>query len=226
MGGLSTDRALLDRFRAGDPEALRTVYWEYVRKVERLLGAGFDLRGGEGRVKGVGRQPHDLADLVQDVFLRAFSEQGRRGYDGLRDYAPYLYTIARNVLVDWWRARGREAPAPWSELSQALDTAPPKEPPAPWDNPITMSVVEDYLASLTEPLRTLHRLRHQETLSQEETARRMGVSRQTLRTLEQRLRAGLAAALEQAGIHPDCQPNLPAPRSDPRKGSRNENAVE
>jgi len=82
---LRTDRALLDGFRAGAPEALGTVYWEYVRKVERLLSAGFEVRGRVTRVGGACRQPDDLADLVQEVFVRAFSEKGRRAYDGLRD---------------------------------------------------------------------------------------------------------------------------------------------
>jgi RNA polymerase sigma factor (sigma-70 family) len=196
---LRANRTLLERFRAGVPEVLGTVYWEYVRKVERLLSAGFEVRSRGTRVAGACHQPDDLADLAQEVFARAFSEKGRRGYDGLRDYGPYLYAIARNVLVDWARLRGREIPAPWRELEMEIEMTPAMEDPAPWAAPATMRVVEEYLAALAQDLREVHRLRHEEGLSQAQAAERLGVGRQTLRTLERRLRDGLAAALDAAG---------------------------
>jgi len=210
---LRTDRGLLYRFRAGEPEALGKVYWEYVRKIERLLSAGFEIRGRGTRVGGACRQPDDLADLVQDVFVCAFSEKGRRAYDGLRDYGPYLYAIARNVLVDWARVRGREIPAPWTELEAAAEVTPVLEDTAPWADPATMRVVEEYLSSLPRDLHEVHKLRHEEGLSQEQAAQRLGVGRQTLRTLEGRLRDGLATALNVAGIYQDSQPEFLRVRS-------------
>ncbi len=211
---LRTDRAFLDGFRAGRSEALGKVYWEYVRKVERLLSAGFELRGRGTRVAGACRQPDDLADLVQEVFVRAFSEKGRRAYDGLRDYGPYLYAIARNVLVDWARVRGREIPAPWAELEAAVEMTPMIEDTAPWAAPETIRVVEEYLSALPQNLREVHKLRHEEGLSQEQAAQRLGVGRQTLRTLEGRLREGLAAALDSAGIFVNGQPEFLRVRSE------------
>jgi RNA polymerase sigma factor (sigma-70 family) len=198
MPFLRANRDLLDGFRAGKPQALGAVYWEYVRKVERLLSAGFLVRSRGERVGGACRQPDDLADLVQEVFARAFSQKGRLAYDGLRDYGPYLYAIARNVLVDWARVRGREIPAPWSELEAAIEIAPVEEDDVPWAAPETMRVVEEYLAALPPDLREVHRLRHEKGLSQTQAAEQLGVGRQTLRTLEGRLRDGLAAALDAA----------------------------
>jgi RNA polymerase sigma-70 factor (ECF subfamily) len=219
---LRTDRALLDQFRAGKPEALGKVYWEYTRKVERLLSAGFEIRSRGTRVVGACRRPDDLADLVQDVFLRAFSEKGRRAYDGLRDYGPYLYAIARNVLVDWARARGREIPAPWAELEAALEMTLVADDPAPWAAPETLRVVEGYLATLPQDLREVHKLRHEECLSQEQAAKGLGVGRQTLRTLERRLQDGLAAALDAAGFCLDSQPEFPQVRSGSGQMGQNE----
>jgi RNA polymerase sigma factor (sigma-70 family) len=201
MSLLRTDGALLDRFRAGVPEALGVVYWEYVRKVERLLSAGFEVRSRGTRVGGACREPGDLADLVQEVFVRAFSEKGRRAYDGLRDYGPYLYAIARNVLVDWARVRG-------------LEMTPVLEDMAPWAAPATMRVVEEYLAVLPQDLREVHRLRHEEGLSQEQAAERLGVGRQTLRRLDRRLQDGLAAALHAAGVSTCRQPEFTPVRSE------------
>ena len=205
-----TDRVLLDRFRAGVPQALESVYWEYVRGVERLLSAGFEVSSRGTRVGGACRRPQDLADLVQDVFVRAFSEKGRHGYDGLRDYGPYLYAIARNVLVDWARLRGREIQLPWPELEAAMETTLIAEDLAPWADPATMRVVEEYLTALPQDLREVHRLRHEQGFSQERAAQQLAVGRQTLRTLERRLRDGLAAALGAAGISVFRQPE-PAP---------------
>lgn len=59
-----TNRSLVDGFRAGKPEALAAVYWEYVRKVERLLSAGFVSRGGSFQVMAVCPQADDLGDLA------------------------------------------------------------------------------------------------------------------------------------------------------------------
>ncbi len=194
-----SNRILLDEFREGQPDALGTVYWQYVRKVERLLRQGFTVRNGvSSRPQSIGARvgPQDLADLVQDVFLRAFSERARRAYDSQRDYGPYLYTIARNVLVDWARKQGREIPASLIALEAAVETAESAAEVAPWATPATMRLVEAYLAALPEELRQVHELRYEQGLSQERAAKAMGVGRQTLRTLEARLREGLALALD------------------------------
>jgi RNA polymerase sigma-70 factor (ECF subfamily) len=159
-------------------------------------------------VGGACGQPGDLADLVQEVFVRAFSAKSRCAYDGLREYGPYLYAIARNVLIDWARVRGREIPSPWTEIEAAMEMTPVLEDTEPWAEPVTVRVVEEYLGALPEDLREVHRLRHDEGLSQEQAAERLGVGRQTLRTLERRLRDGLAAALDAAGISTDDQPEL------------------
>jgi DNA-directed RNA polymerase specialized sigma24 family protein len=61
-----------------------------------------------------------------------------------------------------------------------------------------MTVVEEYLAALPRDLRRVHELRYEQGYSQEKAAEALGVGRQTLRTLEVRLRDGLAVALDAA----------------------------
>src|SRR5437899_552364 len=96
---------LLERFRAGSREAMDTVYWAYVPRIERLVHTGF--RGADGKiVPGVGYA--EVEDLVQEIFARAFSERARLAYDGQRDFGPYLSILARNVVVDWARKKKRE----------------------------------------------------------------------------------------------------------------------
>jgi RNA polymerase sigma factor (sigma-70 family) len=76
-----------------------------------------------------------------------------------------------------------------------------------------MQVVDEYLARLPQDLREVHKLRHEECLSQEQAAEKLGVGRQTLRRLERHLREGLAAALDAAGIREDSQPEFRLVRS-------------
>ena len=84
------DAALLLAFRRGNPDALEAVYRLHVGEVESWVRRGL-LR--MGRLNAA-----DLADLVQDIFVRAFSDSARASYDGLREYVPFLMTLARNLL--------------------------------------------------------------------------------------------------------------------------------
>jgi len=77
-----------------------------------------------------------------------------------------------------------------------------------------MRVVEEYLGALPPDLREVHRLRHEQCLSQEQAAERLGVGRQTLRTLERRLQDGLACALDKAEISVCRQPEFAQVRSE------------
>src|SRR5262252_1647314 len=103
MSPFVDDPALLVSFREGKREALERVYRAYVRSVDRFLHF---LVHGSGSSEL--RQASAVGDLLQEAFVRAFSADARRSYDGLRDYGPYLMTIARNCFVDALRARGHE----------------------------------------------------------------------------------------------------------------------
>ena len=58
--------------------------------------------------------------------------------------------------------------------------------------------MHDYLGALDDSLKRLHQVRYVEGLPQREAAERLGISRQTLRTLEQKLREGLRAKLQRS----------------------------
>ena len=71
-----------------------------------VVAHGFHLASTGGAIPGLGRQPADLADTVQEVFLKAFSRNARMSFDGSREIGPYLGTIARNIMIDRARRRG------------------------------------------------------------------------------------------------------------------------
>lgn len=190
MTVFAEDRELLARFRAGERDALERVYWAYVELVERVVRHGVRLVGG-ARVPGATADA--VADLVQETFARAFSERARLAYDGLRPYRPFLLTICRNLLADWGRTRGRELtvdelPDP-SDGAEAAGGAEAAE--EPWAEPEVIAAVEEYLAGLDPRLRAVYDARYVRDLSQMEAAAALGLSRQQIGTLEDKLRHGL-----------------------------------
>jgi RNA polymerase sigma factor (sigma-70 family) len=196
----SMDSSLIRAFRRGDHDALDSVYRLYVGDVERTVRQAL-LR--------IGRlQAANLADIVQEVFLKAFSAAGREGYDGLRDYAPYLMRIARNVFIDWARRLGPELPG--SHLLEVLDSGAHS---TALDETIFPSAVialtNSYLANLPPELRAVHEQRFVLAVSQQQAAKTLGISRQSLRTLEKKLVAGLQRELRRAGLEP--KPEAPTP---------------
>ncbi|MDB4967301.1 MAG: family polymerase sigma factor [Myxococcales bacterium] len=184
---------LLTAFRRGERSALVEVYWAYVDRVERLIRGGWRTPSGDRAEPPRGA---DVADLVQETFARAFAQRARLGFDGLRDFGPYLATISRNLLVDWARRQGREISVDFNHdgfagaAGETLD-----EVEAPWADAATVRVVEEYLAGLPPDLADVHRERYIHSRSQRDAAAALRISRQQLRTLEKRLRDGLRRRL-------------------------------
>ena len=124
---------LLRRFQAGNREALSQVYWFYIERVELALRRGLRMAHGDWVVLGA-----DDADLVQEVFLRAFAEPARLAYDAVRPYAPLLMTIARHTLADFLRRSGRERHFDPSQLAVLVENEPEEGAEGtegPWTGP-------------------------------------------------------------------------------------------
>jgi RNA polymerase sigma-70 factor, ECF subfamily len=193
---------LLQRFRDGDRAALEVVYRAYrgnvTAAVRRLVGLHGWTRHDRTRAEVVG-------DLVQETFLRAFKPRARRSFDGVREYGPYLIAVARNAVIDWARNRGREVPTDCpviEDLANARAGTPPENHP---EDPLLGAVVERYLEGLDSTLRAVHEIRYQHGLSQRRGAIAMGLSRQSLRTLESRLHDGLRRAIKLHGLSPKAR---------------------
>lgn len=188
------NRALLTAFRSGDRTALTEVYWGYVEAVERLLRLGFST--AEYRVGGL--NPSDIADAVQETFTRAFSPTARNAYDGLRPFRPYLLRIARNLLVDRARRKGR------IEYGATVDVdAVDESVHSPEDAILSArlrTATRAFISGLDERSRRIVTLRFEEERAQEDVARELGITRRKVRTTESRLRRDLAAHLRDVGL--------------------------
>jgi RNA polymerase sigma factor (sigma-70 family) len=190
--------ALLAAFRAGDRVALEAVYWRYVAGIERVLRFGFQLVQTDQRVPGAERS--EVADMLQEVFARAFTERARLGFDGLREFGPYLAQIARNLLVDVARKRRRELSLdPYeAELDRLMASEAAESAPAEWAEPEVIALTQAYLAGLPDDLRGVHEQRFVLGRSQRGASSQLGLSRQQLRTKEAALLEGLRKALRKA----------------------------
>ncbi len=196
MPRLSSDRALLEAFRAGRREALETVYLHYAPGVAMVLRHGFSVRSSSGghRFPGLS-QGADLQNGLQEVFARAFTEEARQGYDGLRPYAGYLAAIARNWVLNELRKEGKIGLVAELPDVDAPDPGPDRE----LEDRELEALVRRFHERLGDEARRLWTLRFERQLSQDEAAAALGKSRVQLRRLEARLKADLLAALQDAG---------------------------
>jgi RNA polymerase sigma-70 factor (ECF subfamily) len=125
-------------------------------------------------------------DLVQETWLRVL-EKGH-SYDGKSRFEPWLFTVARNLALDYVRKR----------LPSSLDTTESLEPPASQaPSPFEQAArTEDAkrlaysLATLEQHYREALLLRFQEELSLEEISGVMGAP---ISTISSRIYRGLAA---------------------------------
>jgi RNA polymerase sigma factor (sigma-70 family) len=200
MSFLRSRAELLTQFRAGERGALAEVYREYLPRLRQLIRRGFVARQGAGvRIPGAS-SPDELADVLQEVFTRAFSREARLAYDGTRDYWPYLAVIARNTVVSRHRRQGREVLG--LEATDSLeDLIMAPDEPSPWHDAQSLAIVQAYVSSLEEPLRAVHAARYVDALSQRDAAEKLGLSRPKVRKVEAKLRLGLLSLLVQAGLH-------------------------
>ena len=87
-----SDPVLVAAFQSGD-EAAAT---ELVRRHAGALGR---------YLYGVGADPSDLEDLVQETFFKAFRALG--GWRGDATFRSWLFRIGANLRKDWYRKEGR-----------------------------------------------------------------------------------------------------------------------
>jgi len=213
---LVEDRELLLRFRAGESAAVRAVFEHYAPAVTSLLRRGFSFRSSRGMVRFSGfREIFDLEDALQEIFRRAFSDNARSAYDGLRSYRTYLSTIARNVVINMYQVSARRLerlgfeevhePAQENEWTAADDVLGASEP-APTGRPAEDAetaelrrLVSAYRQELSAREAEVFALRFDDGLSHTEITARTGLSPSKIKTAEARIRKGLLHMLRRHG---------------------------
>lgn len=130
----------------------------------------------------------DAADITQDTFLRA--QKAFSKYDPRRAFAPWIFTLARRQLADFYRQR--------RQPHESIET----EPEDPGDNPREQAAAveqAEHVWKLAAGLKPKHHqvllLHYEEAFSVEEIARIMGLTQTHVKVLLFRARSALKTRL-------------------------------
>lgn len=130
----------------------------------------------------------DAADLTQETFIRAF--RSFSSFDGKRAFSPWLYTIARRTLADFYRRFRRE--------EQELGDHHADDGPQPDEAARSVETASRLWAEAKRLKPRLHQallLHYAEGFSLHETARVMGISQTHVKVLLFRARQALRQRL-------------------------------
>lgn len=134
--------------------------------------------------------PSDAEDVLQDVLLNVLSKPGPEEANKL---LPWVFAIARNRVVDFYRKQGR-SPAEENVFEETLPSPPSDEAPRILQS--LESSLDEFINQLSEE--DQHALRTVDLggMSQKEYALSLGLGYTTAKSRVQRARKRLRAAFE------------------------------
>ena len=185
MGRGSSDEELMLRYGDGDAGAFEALYHRHRGPVYRFLL----------------RQIADSAvaeELFQDVWMRVVKSRGR--YEVRAKFTSWVYAIAHNRLMDFYRANGRATFLNQEESEAALENTPADEIPADLRLERKRAAVRllAALSELPEAQREAFLLQQEGEMTLEEIAVATGVNRETAKSRLRYAFAKLRATLGKA----------------------------
>jgi len=186
-----------------------------IRCSEQVAGCMDELvRRYEQRVRDCARRMsldrQDAEDAVQEIFLRMVTSLPR--FQGKSAFATWMYRLSHNTCIDAFRkdARDRQrrlARVPEDEGGDPLDrlAAPYGDPEAELDRAIQECYLGQALADLPESYQEIVRLRLGEGRSNEEVARLLGTSIDSVKSKLRRARRLLRGYLLERRSCPICK---------------------
>ena len=170
-----------------------------------MLKEGFAIESSEKRYLFEGyREPWHLETAAQEIFTRAFSPNARAAYDGLRPYKNYLFTIARNYVVDKFCKKRRYFVSletmPEQKREQVEESL--EERGGPDDLAVSHeleTLVRQFVASLNALEKELFELRFAEGMSVEASAQKAGVSDYRVKRTEKKIKKQFYRYMKQRG---------------------------
>ena len=156
---------------AGDAASFTQLYESYLTPVYRYLLV-------RSKSKALAE------DLTQVVFLKAFEHQSALAKEGSKPLA-YLYTVARNSLIDYWK---KKKEVHQSDVAETFEKVPDNKrtPDALAEqNDLSRELIEG-LSQLTEEQREVVSLKYLHDYSAAEIAKQIGKSEEAVRQLQSR----------------------------------------
>ncbi len=184
---MQNEAALIGRIKNGDDNAMEEIVKLYKKKVYFLA---YDLMGNQA----------DAEDLVQDVFLKAYSSIKR--FRGDSRFSTWLYRITVNRSIDLRRRKANVIINDSEELDEQVFTVDEKgdsgteDPHQQFNNAEIAEHIRRALRNVSPREKTAFVLKHFNELPIAEVANVMGVSAGTVKSLlfraVQKLRKELA----------------------------------
>lgn len=194
------DVRAVDAVRAGDTSAFAAIVAAY----------RISIYGIACRYLG---SPDEAEDAVQDIFVKAFRFIDR--FDARRPFAPWLYRLAINHLrTAYLRLRRAAHRSASTDLDTLSDTRPQAEEQL--DTQSTAEQVRAAVAALPVSLQEVVVLYYFQDLSTDETAHRLGIGRENVKSRLFRARKRLRTVFEAVGDRP-VQPDGPVDGSSNRR---------
>jgi RNA polymerase sigma-70 factor (ECF subfamily) len=180
------DKQLIINYLAGDDRSFESLVRRHLKPVYNFLAR---FTGGR-----------ETDDLVQETFLRAWKNLNR--FDIERDFRVWLFTIARNVGIDWLRKNKRHVTVSLDQeddddipLAEKIgDSAPRAEELT--DLALQKDDVREIIAGLSPHYQMVLSMRYEEDLTFQDISDILGVS---INTVKSRYRRAIAIIKKRAG---------------------------
>jgi RNA polymerase sigma-70 factor (ECF subfamily) len=164
----------MERFRAGEPDAIRALYREYSGAVNTVA-------------MSIVRDRELAADVVQQTFIKAW--RAAASFEQGREVAPWLYSIARRTAIDALRSEARPTRGGHQpEVEVPVDSESIEQT---WERFQVRRAVDALPPDEREVVRRSHLLGH----THEEIAEQLGVPVGTVKSRSARAHKRLAASL-------------------------------
>lgn len=124
----------------------------------------------------------DAEDLCEEVFLRMLESISAFKWKGV-PFSSWLFRIAHNLIVDYFRKKGRKKQKPLQDAERTIDTAS-KDIDQEIDNKLSIQVVHKAMNELTKLQREVISLRFAGELSIAETAIAIGKKENAVKALQ------------------------------------------
>ncbi len=160
---MQTDEKLMVLYQNGNLQAFEELYSRYTSRVYAYL-----------------KKRLNTNDVVEDLYQKIFLKlhENREKYDPSLLFAPWLFTISRNVLIDWYRLK---KDIPMDKIEIVVDTLSEevKVDDEKWD-------IKAMIESLPENYKQMIELRYIEDLDFEEIAKKLNIKESNVRKIVSR----------------------------------------
>jgi len=176
----ANDFELIQFTQNGEAEAFGELYQRYAHIIFRFIYSHLNER-------------FEAEDLTEEVFLRVWRSLSNFREQGV-PFLAYLFKVARNVLVDYYRRAGRSGGL--MSIEEKLITDTRSDPAEAAIVHLEHQEVRNTLGQLREDYRMVLILRFLSGLSPEETGEVMGRTPGAVRILQHRALSALRNLLE------------------------------